>query len=66
MRLDVFSLTGNMIANVAGGEMEPGDYTFTWTPGPSVGSGIYFYRLELKKPGFALPAVYTKKCVLIK
>jgi hypothetical protein len=66
IRLEVFSLTGNRIANVAGGELEPGHYTFTWTPGPSVDSGIYFYRLEIKKPGFELPSVRTRKCVLIR
>ena len=66
IRIDVLSLTGSRISGIKEGELEPGDYTFTWTPGNSISSGIYFCRLELIKPGFALQEVYFKKCILIK
>jgi hypothetical protein len=45
VRLTVFDLLGREVAELAGGEMGPGDYTARWdaTGKPS---GVYFYRLE--------------------
>ncbi|MCX6333295.1 MAG: Ig-like domain-containing protein [Bacteroidia bacterium] len=66
MKLEVYSLAGTRIASVAQGKLDPGYYIYEWTPGSSIGSGIYFYRLEIRKTGITLPSVYTKKCVLIR
>jgi N-acetylmuramoyl-L-alanine amidase len=66
IRLDVLSLTGNTIESLAAGELIPGDYIYIWTPGPSVQSGMYIFRLSLRMKGITVPQVITRRCVLIR
>jgi hypothetical protein len=64
--LTIVSITGISIESLASGVYAPGEYKFTWTPGSQVGSGIYLIRLEVRKPGFFMPRIITKRCILIR
>ncbi|HVP57986.1 MAG TPA: FlgD immunoglobulin-like domain containing protein, partial [bacterium] len=49
-RLSVYSATGQLVTTLADGHVEPGAHTATWNGqdrfGKSVGSGMYYYRLD--------------------
>jgi hypothetical protein len=64
--IDVYSATGNKIADISIGEYPPGDHRFSWVPASPVPTGIYFYRLELRRYGMSIPVVLTSKVVLIR
>jgi N-acetylmuramoyl-L-alanine amidase len=66
VRLEVYTLAGQRIDEIFAGELDPGPFIYRWTPASNIGNGLYFYRLEIKKAGMALPRVITGKCILIR
>jgi N-acetylmuramoyl-L-alanine amidase len=66
IKLEVLSLSGSRVEHLADGRLEPGNYSFDWTPSSSVADGIYFYRLEIRRPGTTKPKLFYTKCVLIR
>jgi parallel beta-helix repeat protein len=64
VRLTVYDLTGREVRVLVDGELSEGEHAVVWrgrdTSGREVGSGVYFYRLEVG--GTAL----AKKMVLLK
>jgi photosystem II stability/assembly factor-like uncharacterized protein len=57
--LKIFDLLGREVANLASGQMEPGDHSVHWDAS-AMSSGTYFYRLQ------SGTFVDTKKLLLIK
>lgn len=45
VRLEIFNLLGQKVANLVQGEMEAGFHEITWNAGQKTPSGVYFYRL---------------------
>ena len=66
LNIDVYSSAGSKVDDIAEGEYQPGEQIFRWTPASSVPNGIYFYRLELRQSGKAMPEIATRKVVLIR
>jgi N-acetylmuramoyl-L-alanine amidase len=64
--LEVYTLSGQKIAEIFAGDLEPGEYNFNWTPSSSVVNGLYLYRLVLKTSNSTLPVIVTQKCILIR
>jgi hypothetical protein len=50
VRLSVYSATGQLVTHLVNGNVEPGSHAATWNGldrfGRSVGSGMYYYRLD--------------------
>jgi flagellar hook assembly protein FlgD len=50
VRLSVYNVTGQQVAQLVSATLEPGVYRVTWDGrdgvGRAVASGVYFYRLE--------------------
>jgi hypothetical protein len=66
VRLTIFNIFGQEVANLFNGIQEPGSKTITWNAG-GVASGVYFYRLDaisLAEPGKSFRDV--KKMVVVK
>jgi len=66
INIDVYSAAGTRIAHVNKGEYQPGEHRFTWQPSADIPSGIYFYKLEIRRSERGLPFVLTKKVILIR
>jgi photosystem II stability/assembly factor-like uncharacterized protein len=65
VRLRVFNILGEEVAELVNGEQQPGYYSAEWSAG--VASGIYFYRIEalaVGEPGRRF--VETKKMILLR
>jgi flagellar hook assembly protein FlgD len=68
--LKIYSVLGQEVAALAAGQQGPGTFEVRWdgrnSAGVSVGSGVYFYKLEAK--GNSSGAVYTniKKMLLLR
>ncbi len=65
VRVTIFNLLGQQVAELANAEMDAGSYDKTWKA--NVSSGVYFYRMEavsLKSPGRRF--VEVKKMVFMK
>ncbi|RPJ45344.1 MAG: T9SS C-terminal target domain-containing protein, partial [Candidatus Latescibacterota bacterium] len=64
MNLSVYEPSGRKVATLLSGRMQAGTYDVKWmgidSEGKSVGSGVYFYRLETAK------TTLTGKMVLLK
>lgn len=45
-RLDVFDVSGRLVANVFHGTLHAGTHHLSWAPKDGVGHGMYFYRLQ--------------------
>jgi hypothetical protein len=62
--IKIYNLKGQQVRRLVDGRYSSGDYSVVWDgtddSGRSVGSGVYFYRLN--SDGF----IYTKKMVLMK
>lgn len=65
VRLEIFSITGELVNILTNQEMEAGNYTVSWdgrtADGFSLVSGVYIYRLNVNDQSIA-----TKKMVLLK
>ena len=59
VRLEIFNLLGQKVANLAQGEMEAGYHEVNWNAGSSP-SGVYFYRLITDEQSL------TRKMMLLK
>ncbi|MBN2185411.1 MAG: T9SS type A sorting domain-containing protein [Candidatus Krumholzibacteriota bacterium] len=64
VRLDIYNVSGQLVATLEDGFREAGIHDMPWngmnSSGVSVGSGVYFYRLQ------AGEAVITKKMLLLR
>ncbi|HEX9250676.1 MAG TPA: T9SS type A sorting domain-containing protein [Ignavibacteriaceae bacterium] len=58
--LKVYDILGNEIATLVNEEKSEGNYSYSFTPSPTLSSGIYFY--QLKTDNF----IHTKKMLLLK
>ncbi|MDP2365288.1 MAG: FlgD immunoglobulin-like domain containing protein, partial [Ignavibacteria bacterium] len=65
VRLEVFSITGELVNILTNQEMEPGNYKVNWdgktADGFTLVSGIYIYRLNVDNQ-----SVGSKKMILMK
>lgn len=59
VRIDVFDVTGKLIANLVNELLSPGSYKVDWD-GTNYSSGIYFYRILIED------FTETKKMILLK
>jgi subtilisin family serine protease len=62
--LQIFDISGRLVRNVASGNLRSGEHTFNWNgkdnQGNSVGSGVYFYRLQTDN------SVQSRSLVLVR
>ena len=67
--LHIFNAAGQLVNTLVNGEMIAGNYTTTWNSldakGQPVGSGVFFYRINVTSKGEQLFTT-TKKMVLMK
>jgi hypothetical protein len=45
-KLDVFDVTGRLVANVLDRNLDAGSHSVNWNPASDLAAGAYFYRLE--------------------
>jgi hypothetical protein len=65
VRLEVYNIYGQLVANITNGEREPGYYTARWSP--NVPSGTYLCRLFVQPlDGKTSAFTDTKKMTLLK
>lgn len=64
VRLDIFNVKGQLVANLVDDIMDAGGHSILWNPRPEkkrdIGSGFYFYRLETKDTQQTLKMLYLK------
>jgi hypothetical protein len=70
VKLVIYSLTGQVVRELAHGEMPGGRHTITWNgrnrAGETVAGGVYLYRLTVERGNGGAPVVITKKMTLLK
>jgi len=59
-RVDVFDVSGRVVDTLVDGILDPGWTTLAWTPGTSVGAGMYYCRIS------AGSTVLSKEIMLVK
>jgi hypothetical protein len=65
VRLQVFNVLGQVVAELTNGEQSAGEQSISWTA--NVASGVYLYRIEATSMGNpAVHFVQTRKLVLLK
>jgi flagellar hook assembly protein FlgD len=66
--LEIFDVSGRKVATLVGKELTPGEYAVQWNgrndAGQAVGSGMYFYRLEVS--GKETSFQQTRKMLLVR
>ena len=67
MKLNVFDVTGRLVAELLNGEQQPGRFDLEWNA-TGFSSGIYFFRMEVVDKTSNLAKRYSnvKKMVLVK
>jgi hypothetical protein len=45
-KIDVFDVTGRLVANVLDRTLEAGSHSVPWNPSSDLTGGAYFYRVE--------------------
>jgi hypothetical protein len=64
VKLDIYSVSGNLVRRLVEGSLDEGSYTAEWDgrngSGDRVGSGVYFYRLNAGKE------VRSRKMILLE
>ncbi len=58
--LRIYSVSGEEVEVLTHERREPGTHTVRWSPGPRIGSGIYFVRLR------SAGVVYSRKMIYLK
>ncbi len=58
--LRIYSVSGEEVEVLTHERLEPGTHTVQWSPGPRIGSGIYFVRLR------SAGVVYSRKMIYLK
>jgi hypothetical protein len=66
IRIDIISLSGMSLQNLVDAEFDPGRHDIQYIPLPSMQTGMYLFRMEIKTPHDKLISVITRKVVLIK
>jgi subtilisin family serine protease len=69
IKLELYSITGEKVLEIAEVEKEPGYHTLTIDmnrTGKDVSSGIYFYRFILQEKQTGSVAVYNRKIIFLK
>ncbi len=64
VRIDVYNSAGQLVSNIASGQLAPGTYTATFDA-KNMTSGMYFYRMTATANGQSIYSI-TKKMVLAK
>ena len=68
--LRIYSLTGQLVRQVASGNYANGTHHVVWDAkdeaGSHVASGIYFYKLVVQPESGGVPFVQTRKMTLLK
>lgn len=70
VKLQIYSVTGQLVQTLADGEMPSGRHTLTWSSRDQsdavVASGAYFYQLVAQKPSGETAFTETRKMTLVK
>ncbi|MFA6473075.1 MAG: T9SS type A sorting domain-containing protein, partial [Candidatus Latescibacterota bacterium] len=60
VRLDVFAINGQRVAQIIDDTLDKGAYAFTWKPQRTLGSGTYLYRLSTPDVSFSRRMILLK------
>lgn len=66
VRLDIITLSGQLVKNLANAEFEAGRHDLQYFPLSSLPAGIYLFRLEIRTPDNKPVRVINRKAVFIK